>query len=370
MGEIKIDSVYGQDPETKEYMCPARILWGMDSRQEMSPVMEEKICYTATRTDSYKSASEVAEKWGAKIDDATLHVHVQKAGKRAEKLLEERVEEAMNPETRHKVIEESKRENGESGFSLIIEMDGWMIRERGADWGLRPPEKTGERISWHEIKTAVIFRLDHRAENQSGRREIIEKYMVAYRGSPYEFGRRVFAEALRRGLNQAEQVYIISDGAVWIWNIVEDRFSDAIGVLDYYHASQHIWEVGAAIHEDTERMRKWVVSRLKGLKAGNIEGVLQALRYAMNKCASLEQKNILERELNYFSHHKEHTDYKKMNELNCPIGSGAVESACGQLQNRFKSTGQFWTMEGEEALMHLEIARRNHDWDEIWDDAA
>lgn len=369
-GKIVIDSVYGQDPDTKEYFCPVRADWGIDSRQEMSPVLEDRICFTATYTGSYKSASEVAEKWGVPVDDSTIHMHVQKTGKKAEQLSEERVEIALDPGKRSTVIEQSKKENGCSKFSLIIEMDAWMIRERGVDWGMKPPEKTGVRVSWHEMKTAVIFRLDHRVENQSGRREIIEKYMVAYRGDPYEFGKRVFAEALRRGLNQAEQVYIIADGAVWIWNIVEDRFSDAMGVLDYYHASQHLWGCGAAIYGDHKRVKEWVLPKLLRFKQGKISHVLRAIQYAIKRCRSSEDRKILERELNYFSRHKEHANYKEMKESNCPIGSGAVESACSQLQNRFKRTGQFWTLKGDRALMYLDIARRNHDWDEIWEDAA
>ena len=43
-----------------------------------------------------------------------------------------------------------------------------------------------------------------------------------------------------------------------------------------------------------------------------------------------------------------------------------MESTCSQFQDRFKRTGQFWTLPGEEHLMALELARRNEDWDEIW----
>ena len=48
-----------------------------------------------------------------------------------------------------------------------------------------------------------------------------------------------------------------------------------------------------------------------------------------------------------------------------PVGSGAVESACRQYQGRFKRTGQFWTKEGDEALMCLETYWRNGRWHEL-----
>jgi hypothetical protein len=43
-----------------------------------------------------------------------------------------------------------------------------------------------------------------------------------------------------------------------------------------------------------------------------------------------------------------------------------MESLCGQLQGRFKRGGQFWTEPGRRRLMALEVARRNQDWNEVW----
>jgi hypothetical protein len=50
-----------------------------------SPILEDRLCFTATQTgppafelrrisDSYESAAGLAEKWGAPVDDAVLHV--------------------------------------------------------------------------------------------------------------------------------------------------------------------------------------------------------------------------------------------------------------------------------------------------------
>ena len=43
-----------------------------------------------------------------------------------------------------------------------------------------------------------------------------------------------------------------------------------------------------------------------------------------------------------------------------------MESTRSQFQDRFKPTGQFWTLRGEQHLMALDMALRNNDWDEIW----
>ena len=48
-------------------------------------------------------------------------------------------------------------------------------------------------------------------------------------------------------LHKAEAIYVVQDGAIWLWNIFEDRFSTcASGVLDFYHASDHLQDLWAA----------------------------------------------------------------------------------------------------------------------------
>lgn len=56
-----------------------------------------------------------------------------------------------------------------------------MARGRGKGWGASPRKQVDDRVEWHEIKSAVIYRLHQRAENQSGRGVLTEKYAVATR---------------------------------------------------------------------------------------------------------------------------------------------------------------------------------------------
>jgi hypothetical protein len=371
-GEVCITSVYGQDPQSGRWLCPLREAWGLSARQELSPVLEERLCFTATLTGSYEAAARVAGKWGSPADDTTIHAHVQRAGARAAALAATRVERALDPATRGEVVAEAQQTLGEQPFSLVIEMDGWMVRERETQWGLKPPEKQGERVAWHEMKTAIVFRLDQRAQTQSGRPTILEKFYVAHRGEPHEFGRRLYGEALRRGLNQAERVYVVADGGVWIWNIVADRFGEATGVLDFYHASEHLWAVARAIHDDEERARRWVEPLLHQLKHGGQDQVLRRLGNLVKRSEQYEEsvEALIKTEANYFVRHRDHLRYQQVEGEGCPKGSGAMESTCSQFQDRFKRTGQFWSLPGEHCLLALELARRNEDWDEIWELAA
>lgn len=370
MGKVTVRGAYGREPETGQWVMPIRELWGLGPHETMSPVLEEKVCYTATRTLSYEGAADVAAKWGSPVDDSGIHRHVEEAGGCAMALEKERVERALNVETRGDVVREAARDVGPGEFSLVILMDATMLRERGPEWGLKPAEIAAKRVEWHECKLGIVYRLEGRVETQSGRGMILEKYFVTYRGEPFEFGRRLYAEALRRGLHQAKRVYVVADGGVWIWKIKEDRFSNAVGALDFYHASQHLWAVANDYFgEGSEKGKAWVEPLLHQLKHGGEAGVLQTVDDLLKLCEETNHaaQETLRRETNYFQDHKEHIHYKQLASEGCPIGSGTVESGCSQIQDRFKRTGQYWTLPGKNHLMTLDVARRNNDWDEIWE---
>ena len=329
--------------------------------QKITPGLAEKLCFTAVATTSYAQAAAVAARWGVAVDDAVIHQQVQRAGERAEQQAE--VRRAASGTLA------APAEPAVPADALVIMMDGWMLPHRGPDWGLKPATTAGERVAWQECKSAVIYHLRHAAKTAGDRGLLVEKFVVAHVGEPLAFGRQVQAEARRRGLGTAPPVFVVADGGVWIWNIVTDRFSTATGVLDFYHASQHLWDLAHMLHpENAVAARAWVEPLLHQLRHGGEAGVLQTLQDLPTRCAQRAQAVPLAvaRETNYFTDHREHIHYAARAAEGCPVGSGAMESLCSQLQGRFKRGGQFWTAPGRRRLMALEVARRNQDWHEVW----
>ena len=234
LGAVTLTTDYGQDPQTRKYFCPQQRAWGLQPHQKVTPALAAKLCFTALATTSYEQAAAVAAQWGVTVTDSLMHQQVQRAGERADQQAQQRI--ATSADTPAPQIRPATD-------ALVIMMDGWMLRHRGDDWGLKPVTSVGARVAWQECKSAVIYRLQQAVKTKNDRGLLVEKYVVAYSGDPVEFGRRVQAEARRRGLGQVNQVYVVADGGVWIWNIVADRLADATGVLDFYHASQHLWAV-------------------------------------------------------------------------------------------------------------------------------
>ena len=199
----------------------------------------------------------------------------------------------------------------EPAFSLVIMMDGWMARERGQDWGAGPRKKNPERFDWREIKSAVIYRLEQRAESASGRGLLLEKYAVATAPEtlPVDFGKAVQDEAMRRGLARAKVVYLVMDGAVWLWDLAEDRFKDAVKTLDFHHAQEHLNAVAEALYgKEGEEAKHWLKEHLHDLRHGKEARVVRQLEKLLESKVKLPKgaKKVVRREVNYFQKHRDH----------------------------------------------------------------
>jgi hypothetical protein len=131
-------------------------------------------------------------------------------------------------------------------------------------------------VEWHEMKLGVFYR--HEQATRGARGELAEKVMVGWQGEGLELGRRLHWEAQRGGLGRAHDLLAVGDGAPWIWNVVGDRWAGAHQLLDFYHASEHLWALGEALHPQDEAARRiWVETRLHRLRHGQEEAVLAEL---------------------------------------------------------------------------------------------
>ena len=331
-----------------------REAWQLGAHQKLTPEFAQKLCFTVTATGSYEEAAQVASQWAAQgVDDSTLHALVQRIGARAGEQADQRYEQS--PQERL-----PQRSSSELGVLMV---DGCQVRYRGEGWGQQETEK--ERVEWHELKVGVFYRHEQSAHTQGGRGLLMDKVVVSCQEQAMELGRRLHWEALREGLGRAQQMLFLGDGAPWVWNLKNDRWKEAVGVLDFYHASEHLWDLGRALHgEKGSMLSQWVEPLRHQLRHGEENEALGQI--ARLTSGDDEAGKIIRREQNYFQIHAGRMNYQEIAQRGWPIGSGAVESACRQKQCRFKRCGQFWTKQGLANLCALDEARRNRHWDQLW----
>jgi len=336
VGVVELRVWHGYDPGAAHWGCPIRQHWGLTPHQQSSPLLEDKLAFTVTATGSYEQAAAVATRWGCPADDTTLHALAQRLGARAEAHTQQRL--AQPPPTVAVPAPPSAL--------AVMMLDGWQTRQRGPGWGKKKTRHP--RVEWHELKTGVYYRHEQAGQTAGGRGVLTEKAVVSWQGEPLELGRRLHAEALRRGLASARQRVVVADGAPWIWNVVADRWRGATEVLDFYHMSQHLW-VEPRLHQMRHGAEPSVLAEIAGWTAPRGE-----------------RGKTIKREQHYFATHAKRMPYQALSRRGWPIGSGAVESACRQRQGRCKRPGQFWTARGLRHLCALEEARHNNHWDQLW----
>jgi hypothetical protein len=182
-----------------------------------------------------------------------------------------------------------------------------------------------------------------------------------------DFGVRLYAEAVRRGVERAGQVVILGDGALWIWKLAEEHFAGAIQILDFWHASEYVWKVAKAVWgQGSAKTTEWAEAVIANhLVIGDVVGLLAAIRDLPTVApAPGEQKSVPEHALEYFQNNAPRMRYLEYRARGLEIGSGAVESAGKRVVGqRCKASGMRWSEEGLTAILNLRTNVLNDRYD-------
>ena len=357
-GPVMIQRLRGWCRRCRAWRFPADYALGLSEEGSASPGVQEMAALVASKMPPAEASAVIERLTGVKLPRATLDREARRQGQRAEQKRQELDEQMRHAEGLKQMLALPQQ-----GFTLVIELDAWNIRERD-QWGQSAQCRAAGREPqrWHWVYGGTCFRLDQRAESDGGRAKILSRGTVMTRQGVDALRDQLFAETQRHGLAQAAKVLVVADGALWIWNLTADRFTQAQQRLDYYHASQHLWAIAHALHrEDQAQAKLWIQPLLRKLKSGRAPALLSDLR-ALAKRLRHKKRKVVESELNYFEEHRHRMDYAAARRTGEPQGSGAIESTCRQYQCRFKRTGQFWSCAGDEALMCLETFWRNKRW--------
>jgi len=174
-----------------------------------------------------------------------------------------------------------------------------------------------------------------------------------------KFGELMYLEAVRRGVRRADKVVFVADGAVWIWNLVSHHFPDAVEIVDWYHATEHLWEVANAWYgKGSKKAKDWIKRNKARLMEDGVDRVISSIKQWKPKTE--EHIKIKRENLHYFTTNANRMLYATFKINGFYIGSGSVESACKQYgQGRLKGPGMRWKKPGIEAIAHLRSAALN-----------
>lgn len=253
---------------------------------------------------------------------------------------------------------------------MYIEMDGTGVpMVSGALAGRKGKQPDGSAKT-REVKLGCVFTQTGTDEKGRPMRDAASTSFVGAIEPAEAFGARLEAEALRRGLDQARKVVLLADGALWVWNIAELRFPQAIQIIDIYHAREHVSELcGMLFAGDAKQLQKYRLQWWSDLDEGHVEKILYQARKRLPLQGQLRKS--AEQQIGYFEDNKQRMRYAEFRKQGLFVGSGVVEAGCKHLiAARLKQSGMEWSLRGANAIIALRCNLASGRFEDFWEDRA
>jgi hypothetical protein len=188
-------------------------------------------------------------------------------------------------------------------------------------------------------------------------------------------GQASLAEPMRKqaaqvGMDRAERWIALSDAGAGVEDLLAVSFGRVEAViLDFYHASEHLGDLGRALYPADESSRQdWLDHWCHRLKSEGGSAVLEALR-SLPADGRESVRRVQGEVVGYFTNHVHRMDYPIYRSKGWAIGSGPIESACKTvIGKRLKNGGMRWGEDGADEMCHLRalFASGEKQWDAYW----
>jgi hypothetical protein len=184
-----------------------------------------------------------------------------------------------------------------------------------------------------------------------------------------QYGPQWRAWAGRLGIRQTEEITVLADGAKWIWNQVEQNLPGAQGVLDIYHAGEHLHGTAKVLFGEGACERSaWVEARRQTLLEGGSAALRGELQAEQDRSPTAAQRSSVQELLDYLEPHEGHTGYRERLARGQSIGSGMIEGACKTVVGkRLKQAGARWRVRHAERMAVLCGVLYGDHWDAYWE---
>ena len=315
-----------------------------------------KIC---VRSKSYAEASSVIEEtFGFSVSSVQVEKVTDVVGALMYGIQCEKANAAR--ESSKAKIDNRKRRRRKNDI-LYLEIDGAMVYLR---------DKEDNKPGWTESKHAIAFNSANikRFYNENGEEtghRITKRDYIGYIGHADEFTFHFLALAKNNECDLCSEIVVISDGALWIKNMVEKYLPKATLILDLYHAKENAGKFAKYAKSSSKEQKAYGDKLCKLIEEGNTEFLLQELKPYEHQETPDGVPNLY----TYIFNHKDNMHYPQYIEKNYFVGSGAIESANRSImQNRLKLPGMRWKRKCGQGMLTLKTKYESGKWSEV-DDA-
>ncbi|MGH2733875.1 MAG: ISKra4 family transposase [Actinomycetota bacterium] len=295
----------------------------------------------------------------------------------------ERVPEALSFFTQVGIGEETARAVTERAGAILQELEEAEVAEiergeRSEEAGLPVQQVSVDgamvhlvKEGWAEVKTLAIGKVEVTLGGEVHAKEV--SYFSRL-DTADEFRRLAVGELCRRGTVSAKTVCAVVDGAEWLQKFVDWHVPQAVRILDFPHAAEHVsLAAQAAFGPGTAEVSEWLDRWLHELKHGDPDQVLAAVRAlpTENSTDPVGAAKTRDQIVAYLAKRRAQIAYAEFLAAGYPIGSGMVESANKLVvEARLKGSGMHWARPNVNPMLALRTAacsgRWKQEWPRIW----
>lgn len=302
---------------------------------QYTPAAVQLMCWAGAMDSSFELASETLVRFaGLEIPGRQVQRVVNSFGQQAATWMHDRQSESK--QTPVEVL------------NIQTDMTGIPARPEELQ-GVKGKQPDGTAKT-RQIKVGCVFTQSRDAKGHPQRDPFSSTYIAAFCNRA-DFAPLLWTEALKRGYAAARKTVFIGDGAEWIWNMVQERFSDAVQIVDFYHACEHLHALCQALEPDDLRAKALFKRWRRRLKNNGLSRILEETAKRL-PFLDAEARKAAEAQTSYFQTHAERMRYRTFRRKGYFIGSGAIEGACRHIvAQRAKLSGMRWSCGGAENVL-------------------
>ncbi|HFC12984.1 MAG TPA: ISKra4 family transposase [Anaerolineae bacterium] len=348
LGKIEVERAYYLCPTCHKGVCPLDEQLGLRPNA-LSCELERLVALTGVQIPFGKGSMLFEELTLITVSDQTMGKASRHMGECVVKQEEQLKQQANDPT----YLQQQKQE-GAAPLRLYGAIDAVKVNIRGE-----------KEAGWRDLKLGAWFEACGKPPTSPEGQWSIQAENIDYFADlcpANEFSPLVWATAVQRKAQLARELILLGDGAEWIWNIVSENFPQAIQILDWFHASEHLMPVAQAAFVDEGQRSQWVAQQRKQMWEGKIEAVIATCRTLAETHASA----VIDKAANYFETHKTRMRYAYFRSQGYQIGSGTIESAAKQIgMMRMKVPGARWNEENAILVAKARAAFLSNRWDDL-----
>jgi len=320
-----------------------------------SPGVRRLMARAGSQTQFEQAAQDLLCYAGLKLQSREIERVAEEVGRQVEQWLSEEQEQIVHTGV-------SVQPQLQPGAKFYISFDGTGVPMRKSQLVGRKGKQADGSARTREAKLGCVFtQVGLDKEGRPQRDPDSTTYVGAIESSTL-FGWRMYAEALRRGLEQAQTIIVLTDGQRYNRTITQTHFSGAVHIVDLFHAYEHLTLIAQILWgPEAQSPQAW----RHFLEAGDIKRLVS--KAGKNLPSSPQAKKFLCKELRYFENNASCMRYAQYREKDFFVGSGVVEAGCRTvIGERLKQSGMRWSVRGANAIIALRCCIMSGRFEDFW----